>query len=314
MRAAYAPLFAQSLVCAGCHEYNRPGTDIPGQTTYTEWLSSPFSAPGPGFRSCQDCHMPDEDEDGYLVDPIGNPPLRPAEQRHRHEFVGSTAETLEENTQLTTVVSELGGRVVVRCELSNSAGHSFPTGVSVRNALLVISATWNGLPLGQLAGPTVPFWGDDTVPGKQQGDHAGEPGKGFARVLEGRINGQGPTVRPVLFIDGDSVYSASQIASGQTDVTEVEFRVPGGAMPGDIVTVESSLLYRRAWRALAVTKGWEETPQGGPVEVEVHATLDTLELTQGGGSTAIPAMGSAGSILLVIGIALAAVIALRRWV
>jgi hypothetical protein len=312
MRAAYAPLFAQSLVCAGCHEYNRPGTQVPGQTPYTEWLSSPYAVPGPDFMSCQDCHMPEEDEDGYLVDPIGNPPLRPAEQRHRHEFEGATAARLEEYTELTTTLEEGEARVAVRCEVSNSAGHSFPTGVSVRNALLVIAATWNDQPLVQLSGPTVPFWADDNVPGQQEGDYAGEPGNGFARVLEGRINDQGPIVRPVLFIDGESVYSATQIPSGGSAVTEVEFGLPGGAQPGDIVSVEARLIYRRAWRAVAVTKGWETTPQGGPIEIEVHSTLDTLELTQGGAGVAIPVSGPVGTAALAIGVALGALFLLRR--
>ncbi len=91
MKASYAPLFSDSLLCASCHEYNRPGTAIPGQTTYTEWLASPYAVPGTGFRSCQDCHMPEAGAPGYLVDPIGDPPLRPGEQIHEHEFVGRDA-------------------------------------------------------------------------------------------------------------------------------------------------------------------------------------------------------------------------------
>jgi hypothetical protein len=46
MKASYAPMFAESLLCASCHEYTRPGTAIPGQTTYTEWLASPYAVRG----------------------------------------------------------------------------------------------------------------------------------------------------------------------------------------------------------------------------------------------------------------------------
>jgi hypothetical protein len=103
--------------------------------------------------------------------------------------------------------------------------------VSPRNALLVIEATWHGQPLPQATGPTVPFYGSDDVPGSQDGDYAGRPGSGFARVLEGRINDQGLVVRPVLFIDGEAVVEDTLIPSGATDVTEVVLAVPPGRRP-----------------------------------------------------------------------------------
>jgi len=314
MKPSFAPLFAQARFCASCHEYDRPGTTVPGQTTYSEWLASPFATPGPGFRSCQDCHMPQEDGPGYLVEPIGNPPIRPAEQRHRHEMVGATEATLQTAISLGTSVEEGGGTVVVRSEVTNhGAGHNFPTRVSVRNALLVITATWNGQPLNQISGPTVPFWADDNVPGKQDGDYAGEAGTGFARVLEGRINGQGPPVKPVLFIDGEGIDSATQIPAASSNMSEVAFVVPPAAQPGDVVVVEARLLYRRAWRAVAVTKGWDTTPQGGPVEIEVWRTYDTLELTQGGTpAAAIPATGTIGTAIFIALLAMSAVFILRR--
>lgn len=256
--------------------------------------------------------MPEADVPGFLVDPIGGPPLRPAEQIHRHEMVGATPSALEAYTELSCTASEAGASVRVRCEVTNHAGHAFPTGVSVRNALLVIEADWIGQPLAQLSGPTVPFWASDDVPGVQDGDHAGKPGAGFARVLEGRINDQGPPVKPVLFIDGERVDSATAIPSGATAVTEVLLAVPQGALPGDTVTVQARLLYRRSWRALAVTKGWTQTPQGGPVEIEVARSLQTVTLTQGGAGVPIPAVGPLGVALLVILIAAAGILLLRR--
>lgn len=314
MKASYAPLFADSLLCASCHEYNRPGTAIPGQTTYSEWLASPYAVPGAGYRSCQDCHMPEEDAPGYLVDPIGNPPLRPAEQIHEHDFVGATPAELEEHIHLQTTVTEVGSGLAARCEVTNETGHAFPTGVSPRNALLVIEATWNGLPLQQTSGRTVPFYGSDDVPGTQDGDYAGRPGAGFARVLEGRINDQGPVVRPVLFIDGEAVAENTLIPSMATDLTEVGLALPAMARPGDQVVVEARLLYRRAWRALAVTKGWQATPQGGPIEIEVARTVATVTLTQGGEGLPIPATRPWSIGLLIVLIGAAAVALLRgRW-
>ena len=43
--------------------------------------------------------------------------------------------------------------------------------------------------------------------------------------------------------------------------------------------MDVKLLYRRAWRALAVTKGWTQTPQGGPIEIEVAGQQFQVELT-----------------------------------
>ena len=120
-------------------------------------------------------------------------PDRESAERHAHTFIGSTPETLSANIALTTTVAETGaGNVRVASAVDNfGAGHDFPTGISLRNAILWITASIGGQPLAQVAGPTVPFWGSDDVPGDQPGDLAGQPGKGFAKVLEGRINGAG---------------------------------------------------------------------------------------------------------------------------
>ena len=146
-----------------------------------------------------------------------------------------------------------------------------------------MTATLNGQPLAQAAGPTVPFWGSDDVPGEQPGDFAGLPGKGFAKILEGRINGQGPTVRPVLFIDAEGVFSNTLIPSGATDTTTIEFQLPPGVPPGAKVAIEARLLYRRTFRALQVTKGWTQSAHGGPIETEVarQAADVTLERLRG---------------------------------
>lgn len=274
MRAGYAPVFTESRFCASCHEYQAPF----GQTTYTEWLGSEFAVAGPGFRSCQDCHMPERGSAGPICD-LGSPPDRPASQRHAHTFIGSTPQTLADNLDLALDVEQEMGTVTVRASVTNrGAGHDFPTGVSIRNALLVITAEVDGTPLAQVSGPTVPEWADDDVPGRQEGDYAGFAGKGFAKILEGRINGQGEPVWPVLFVDAEIVREKTNIPSGATDITEVVFQVPSGTFLGDPLVVEARLLYRRALRALAVTKGWTVTPQGGAIEIEAAALREQQPL------------------------------------
>ncbi|GAB4190447.1 MAG: hypothetical protein Tsb002_18480 [Wenzhouxiangellaceae bacterium] len=306
MNALATPLFEQSLFCASCHEYINPDTGAPGQSTYTEWLAGPWSQPGPNFRTCQNCHMPQADEPG-TISSLGGSPVRPAEQRHSHEFIGASPQRLDDAIDMTLDAFLENGELVVRAEVANvGAGHSFPTGVSVRNAILQINASVAGQNLTQSAGPVIPFWGDDNVPGQQPGDLAGLPGTGYARVLEGRINGQGPTVRPVLFIDAEAVFSDTRIASGDSDLTEVRFDL-ASAPPGPI-NVSAEVLYRRAWRATVVTKGWTETPAGGPIEISITRAERQL---LGGAPVAVPTLNR-WALWLMIGVLLL-VAAGNRW-
>jgi hypothetical protein len=298
-------------VCAACHEYRAP-SGAPGQETYSEWLASPYAQPGPGFRSCQDCHMPTEDGPGPVSSTA--PVLRPAEQRHRHEFIGATPATLAAAILMDTTATQIGTELEVVCSIENAgAGHSFPSGVSVRNAFLVVDATLDGVPLPQSGGPTVPFWADDDVPGIQEGDYAGRPGSGFAKVLEGRINGQGEVVRPVLFIDAEGVWEDSLIQADETRTVTLRFDLPVGTPAGEQVDVDARLLYRRAWRAVAVTKGWTETPQGGPVEIEVQRRQSSVTLDAVQQAPAIPTAGPVGWVLLGVVLAMSAWILLRRF-
>ncbi len=268
MRASYQPQFKNSQFCASCHEYNNPDTGAPGQNTYTEWLSSPFAQAGPEFRSCQDCHMPAADQPGPISS-LGGQPERPAEQRRSHRFTGSTPTTLSEALALNVEAEQENAELVVRAQVSNSgAGHHFPTGISIRNALLVVEARIDGQPLVQTGGEVIPFYGSATDSSGPD-DLAGRPGKGFARVLEGRINGSGPVVRPVLFIDAEAVTSDTRIPSGQTDESLYRFDLSGLTAAAS-AEVSVRLIYRRAWRDTAVTKGWTTTPTGGPIEIEVH--------------------------------------------
>jgi hypothetical protein len=310
MRTTHQPVFAESRFCGSCHEYINPDTGAPGQTTYSEWLASPWAQPGPNFRTCQSCHMPTAAADGPIA-AVGGV-IRPAAQNHRHDMVGATPATLAAAIRLDSTTWQDGATISVRSNVTNvGAGHNFPTGVSVRNALLVISASVDGQPLVQVAGPTVPYWASDDVPGSQEGDLAGAPGRGFAKVLEGRINGGGPVVEPVLFIDAEGVADNTQIPAGVTDTTEVRFALPDTVEVGASVEVEARVLYRRAWRALAVSKGWTVTPQGGPVEIEVGRTFDTVVVTAFG-QDRVPTVSPLGALVLGALLAAAGLLLLRR--
>lgn len=282
MNALHAPVFSESRFCASCHQYNNPFTDVVGQSTYAEWQASPFAVPGPDFATCQDCHMPPADAPSPISN-IGNQPIRPAEQRRNHQFIGTTPQMLADNLDMTLTAEQLGDELVVTASITNFAGHSFPTGVSIRNALVHIQATSNGRELNQSSGSQIYAFADDDVPGIQPGDLSGQPGKGFGRVLQGRINDTGPVVEPVLFIDADSVLLDTRIPSGMTDITEVRFDL-SSTPENSTITVDAELLWRRAWRELLVTKNWTTSAHNdGPVEI--IAASESLEITAG---TVIP--------------------------
>lgn len=269
MQASYQPQFSQAKFCASCHEYENPlNPGIPGQTTYSEWKQSPFGPEGEN-RPCQSCHMRGADIQGPIVS-IGGP-IRPPEQRRNHEFTGATPETLSGAIDLDLDVGQEGGRLVVSAEVANNgAGHYFPTGISIRNGILHIEAEYDGQLLSQTAGPVVPFYGSASEGDDPDRDLAGRPGRGFARVLEGRINGEGPTVYPVLFIDAENVREETRIPSGESDLSAYRFDL-SGVPEGVTIEVRARLLYRRAWRDLEVRKGWTQTPAGGPIEIEVQS-------------------------------------------
>ncbi len=306
MYNVYNPLFSSSRLCAACHQYNNPDTGAPGQNTYNEWLASPFAQPGPEFRTCQNCHMPQADEPGPITT-IGSV-TRPASQRHSHEFIGATPETLSAAITLTVDAEQQGDEIVVTASVFNSTGHSFPTGVSIRNAMLSIDVRADGQLLAQTDGPQIPFYGSDDVPGTQPGDLAGTPGKGFAKVLQGRINGQGAPVEPVLFIDAETTLLDTLIPSVSTDTSTYRFAVPAG-FSGN-VSVDTRLLYRRAWRALAVTKGWTITPGGMPVEIEVASEQRSIAVESRFNLTEIPSLGLPALLILALVLGL---LAWRRW-
>lgn len=267
MRNVYNPLFKSALHCASCHQYNNPTTNAPGQNTYQEWLASPYAVAGPNFKLCTDCHMLPADGEGQIA--ATSDVIRQPEQNRNHLIVGATQQTLSAAILLSASSQVIGNEYVVTAVVENrGAGHSFPTGFSIRNALLWIEATHNGVPLVQSSGPTLPGWASDEVPGTQNGDLAGRPGSGFAKILRGRINGTGPQVEPVIFIDAETVAEDSTLASGATRSVEVRFTIPGGANVEQL-RFDAQLLWRRAFRALAVTKGWTTSASGGPIEVRV---------------------------------------------
>lgn len=274
MNAFYAPVFSDSLICASCHEYVNPDTGAPGQDTYSEWLQSPAAEDG---ISCQSCHMPPAAEPGKIAS--GSAPIRPGSQRRDHSFPGVYSGRLGEPVELAIHINELTADTIsIRTEVTSLVmGHNWPTGVDPRNALVVVEAWLDGQVLEQIAGDILPFWASADPPvAPGNGDFAGMPGRGYAKVLEGRINGEGPIVRPVPFIDAEALSAKTTLAPGETDTGSYTFSFPSDYPEGALLEIEARVLYRRAWRDWAVTKGWTTIAMDEPWERLV--TIESLSL------------------------------------
>ena len=104
--AACRPRAARELLdpnfCAGCHDQHG---------TVQQWRATPYAQPGPGYRSCVDCHMPFRDGD-------------PARGRDHVMHGGHDPELVRSAVALR--VEPEGG--TWRVEVENvAAGHNFPT-------------------------------------------------------------------------------------------------------------------------------------------------------------------------------------------
>ncbi len=291
MRAAYNPQM-RALLCATCHQdKNDPDADgdfeeangVISEPTYLEWLASPYADPDSGrYADCVDCHMKPS---GFPVacDMLFPPVVRPLEQVRSHTFEGTNAEFLD-NALTATITATVSGRTLaVTVSITNDrTGHHVPTGVTIRNMLLLVEATrpragaQDELTLthtGTQALHALAGTGDPAA-----GYFGGLPGKLYAKLNHGP-DGTGP----VFFTDATGIQFDTRIPALATDTTSYTFDVPptGGAL-----TVRARVIYRRSWRVLVDAKSWTEDGYGRPLEdiapphfghlmTEVSAAVDT---------------------------------------
>jgi mono/diheme cytochrome c family protein len=269
----YSPIQQQSQYCAPCHFGKFWDTQI--YNSFGEWLESPYSDPEraktaglSSSKTCQDCHMPHLGAT-YFALPDKGAAQREPQTIFSHRMPGAADETLLQNAVTMTVTARReGGQIIVDVTILNDqTGHHIPTDSPLRQLILLVNATdGQGQALSLRDGPTVPEWGGvpkdevgrlalSEVEGmKDDGYYAGLPGKGFAKILMElwtEITPSGAYWNPTR------VVSDNRVPALGSDTSTYVFAVDGAAVQLPPITVQVTLLFRRAFIELMDQKGWD---------------------------------------------------------
>jgi hypothetical protein len=244
-RSVYSPLYNRSEYCAPCHFGVFWNVTI--YNSFGEWLASPYANPQTG-KTCQDCHMPHTGATHFAQPPPDSPRIayeRDPQTIFSHAMPGaSDVNLLQNSVTMTTTVQRVGDSVIVQVSIVNDkTGHHVPTDSPLRNILLVVTARdAQGHTLFLREGGTLPAWA---------GDYGGQPGKGFAKVLEELWTEVSPSG---AYWQATRVLSDNRIAAFATNTSRYTFAVPE---TGESI-VEVKLIFRRAFYTLMKQKGWSD--------------------------------------------------------
>jgi hypothetical protein len=283
MRAAYQPQL-KSEVCAACHqdandleENHGFENGIISEPTYIEWRDSPYGDPESEHHAeCVDCHMAATNADVACDRATLD---RPDGDVRSHEILGTTAEFLENALSMTMEAEIVGDSLEVEVAITNDqTGHHVPTGVTIRNMILLVEASQasDGQPLEHtgstaadeaihdLGGCAPGSTADECIADSAQGYYGGLPGR-----LYGKINRAAPIppqevgTSPTFFTDAVEIVSDNRIPALATDTSNYTFALP--AESGDL-EIRARVIYRRSWRALGDGKDWHYDGHGDPLE------------------------------------------------
>lgn len=267
MRSSFQPQLVAE-VCGACHQdKNDPDEDgdfeepegVISEPTYIEWRESPYGdLDSPHYATCVDCHMPPAGV-SEVCDELFPPLIRDPDSIRSHTIEGTTAYFLEHAAALSLQIGRAGDTLQASVSITNSGtGHHVPTGVTVRNMILLVEA-WreeDSLALAFSGTQTVHELGG--VGNPEQGYYAGRPGKFYAKVNHD-ATGSGPT----FFTDATGIQFDNRIPALATDTTDYGFAIPEG---DGTLRVRARLIYRRAFRFLVDAKQWIYDGHGRPLE------------------------------------------------
>jgi hypothetical protein len=246
-RVSYLPLEKKSQFCAPCHQFSF--FDTPIYQSFAEWLDSPYPAQG---IECQTCHMPPESVP-YFVYPEKGGLIRDPSTLASHLDLGvKDADFMQRSVSMSVQASAAEDDIEATVVISNVfAGHHVPTDYPGRNMILVIEAVdATGGVLQQLGGPVVPEWGGGGLAGN---DYAGQPGKGYAKLLRDLATNEWPVVS---YWKPTSIQEDNRIAAGTSDTSTYRFALPTSANLG-VVRITATLWLRRLYIDQARAKGWD---------------------------------------------------------
>ena len=247
---SFNPLFKESRYCAACHDGSFWNVAV--YSEFREWSESSYAKRN---IHCQTCHMkPDGKTARFALEKEGSVLRDPATvASHTFNGIGDAAFMRAAVTMSAATEAGAGNLKLTVTVRNMKAGHSIPTGSPMRNMVLLVNAVdANGKPLEMLQGETVPEWAG--MGPEADGNYAGLPGKGYAKVLKSVAQYQAdsrsaifthlypaPFWRPVV-LDYDN-----RIAADGADISRYLFRLPEqGAKP---VRVTTRLIYRKTFKS-----------------------------------------------------------------
>lgn len=247
---SFNPLFRQSRYCAACHDGRFWNMAV--YSEFQEWSESSYARRN---IHCQDCHMkPDGVTRRFALEKEGSV-LRDSATVASHALLGIADEGfMREAVALSAKVEVAAGRLRVTVVVNNAkAGHHIPTGSPMRNMVLRVDARGaNGRRLALLDGETIPAWAG-TGP-EADGNYAGLPGKGYAKVLkrwpEYRSDNRSLVLGPLYpspFWRPSVLDYDNRIPAEATDTSAYSFKLPeDSAKP---VSVSVRLIYRKTFKS-----------------------------------------------------------------
>ena len=251
----FSSLYKKSLFCAPCH--SAKFWDVPIYSEFDEWLNSPYSKEG---KECQDCHMPPDGKTTHFAPPEKGGVKRDPKTIATHNNPGSrNIQFLSDAIKMELQVERRNSIIDATVRLTNEkAGHHFPTGVPMRNMILLVEAKDNrGMDLKYIRGTVVPEWGGAGL--IEKGNYAGLPGKGFAKVLA-NASRKYPEFNtnvkfPIPHWRQAVILSDNRIPARGTDISHYRFELNGTEK--DCINVKSRVIYRRAFKPWIDDKGWQ---------------------------------------------------------
>jgi Secretion system C-terminal sorting domain/Cytochrome c554 and c-prime len=245
MGATYNPVHSKSDLCSSCHQYaNDLGIVV--DDTYDSWRESIYAEAG---IQCQDCHMKPFSDSTFvsgigIVDAVKRDPQRLYNHYFRKYGTSDSAETA--SMQVDQLLS--GDTLSVSVNITNEkAGHNLPTGVSLRNIILVLKIENDGENFQLISGDTLPHFAG--VGDVKKGNYSGLPGKAFALVTYNANRNEWPSGNWAA----TGIYMDTRIPAAATDSSSYKLLIN----PAKGLSLKVELLYRAAYKHWANAKGWD---------------------------------------------------------